>query len=164
MPLPISGPTIPIVPSTPSAIPAGPGGLVRPSDLTRGSLPPGPGGLTGRAPQFLRTSVSMPPRRNALPTLRANLQRNVPLEHPHAMPPPGGNTPPLAHAALSAAHVSSNGAVESQDAMMAQMLQTNLKSIQQQMQMAEMESIKSMATALANAIKSVGKGVADLAR
>lgn len=75
----------------------------------------------------------------------------------------GGDTPPLAQAALGAAQDSGNAAIASQNAMMAQMQQMNLLSIQQQMQMAQMESIKSMATALAKTIKGVGKGVSDLA-
>ncbi len=110
----------------------------------------------------------MPPRRNVLPNLQATQHLDQgdqpPLGYPSSSPPPpGGTPPPLAEAALSAAQISSQDAIASQNAMMAQMQQMNLMSIQQQMVMAQMESIKSMATALAKTIKGVGKGVSDLA-
>lgn len=170
MPPPITGPHTPFVPPTPGSIPSGPGGLVRPSDLTGGSgnsLPPGPAGLTGQAPRFLGRSNSMPPRRNALPNLQAAHHQDPggpPVGDPSSGPPsPGGRVPHLGEAALGAAQDSSNAAIASQNAMMAQMQQTNLMSIYQQMQMSEMESIKAMATALAKTTKSIGKGVSDLA-
>jgi hypothetical protein len=175
MPPPITGPIGPHIPAP--TFPTGPGGLVRPSDLSGQSLPQGPAGLTGQAPKFRGNSLTMPPRRNALPSLQATPQRDltaVPSMHgaqsrdlsaayPYPMPPPGGNPPPLANAALSAAHESGNAAIDSQNAMMDKMQQLNVSAITQQYAMAEMESIKSMATALAKTTKSIGKGVSDLA-
>lgn len=187
MPTPISGQNGTYIPPPPGTSTATPG-LVRPSDLTGGgSIPNGPQGLTGRPPSFLNKPNTMPPRRNGLPNMHTTQHREEPvMAYPHPggagghippqappgmaypyaappLPPPGGNPPPLAEAALSAGQVAGNDAIASQNAMMAQMQQMNILSIQQQMVMGQMEAIKSMATALAKTVKSVGKGVSDLA-
>lgn len=115
---------------------------------------PHPGGAGGHIPPQAPPGMAYPYAAPPLPPPGGN---------PPPLPPPGGNPPPLAEAALSAGQVAGNDAIASQNAMMAQMQQMNILSIQQQMVMGQMEAIKSMATALAKTVKSVGKGVSDLA-
>jgi len=88
---------------------------------------------------------------------------SMPLPHAGGGVPGGGNNnTDLTNQVLQSANHAGKDAERAQNAMQRQMQQTNILSIGQQMFTAAMESIKSMATALAKTIKSIGKSVSDL--